>query len=97
MSSNKGGLILDDNYLFKVKQYVSDTTGKASMRLNKLIDELERVTMNGVAAGETSEALKMYVNIAKEYGNIVEQFGKDYVKELSRFQKRIDEIDNDLY
>lgn len=95
MSNNR--LILDDSYLAKVNYYISNTTEKANFKLSKLLRELESVISKGVVDGETSIVLNQYVDRVKELSGVIEKFGDEYVKELSKFQKRIDEIDDDLY
>lgn len=90
-------LILDDNYIERVKAYFKATACDAERKLDILIAALSNVCEGGAISGETADVLKQYLDRVSALSGMILKYGTECSNFAQDFLNTIDEIDEKLY
>lgn len=90
-------LVIDDNYINEVAEYF-ETQGKQLQRMvDSYIAALKRVTEEGVVEGETSDALKSFLEYAEKLNQVVSATSVEVRDTVMNYLEEIDTQDQYLY
>lgn len=90
-------LVIDDNYINEVAEYF-ETQGKQLQRkVDSYIAALKRVTEEGVVEGETSDALKSFLEYAEKLNQVVSATSVEVRDTVMNYLEEIDTQDQYLY
>lgn len=92
-------VIVDDDFFTKAGQVLKDQAAFTNRVFNKYVAELEGVLETGLMEGETSRALREFVDCLKEYNvdNQIETEGIDLHLSATLLLKEVDDQDGYLY
>lgn len=90
-------LVIDDNYINEVAGYF-ETQGKQLQRMvDSYIAALKRVTEEGVVEGETSDALKSFLEYAEKLNQVISATSVEVRDTVMNYLEEIDTQDQYLY
>lgn len=89
--------IIDDEYLEEMEKWISNQGEQFETFLSEYIRILLQTSMQGIAEGETAEALKYYIGIAFTLKNHVGNTSELTEQMLKNYSTDIDEADSYLY
>lgn len=90
-------LVIDDNYINEVAEYF-ETQGKNLQRMvDSYIAALKRVTEEGVVEGETSDALKSFLEYAEKLNQVISSTSVEVRDTVMNYLEEIDTQDQYLY
>ena len=86
--------ILDDEYINEMITFFDNTSEKAEMQLNELIERLQAVCEFGIMEGNKAEYLKIFTERTAALKGLVREYGEASVKLLEEFLADIDKADS---
>lgn len=90
-------LVIDDSYINEMAEYF-ETQGKQLQRMvDSYIAALKRVTEEGVVEGETSDALKSFLEYAEKLNQVVSSTSVEVRDSVMNYLEEIDTQDQYLY
>lgn len=90
-------LVINDNYINEMAEYF-ETQGKQLQRMvDSYIAALKRVTEEGVVEGETSDALKSFLEYAEKLNQVVSATSVEVRDTVINYLEEIDTQDQYLY
>lgn len=92
-------VIVDDDFFTKAGQVLREQAASVNKVFNRYVQELEGVLETGLMEGETSQALREFVDCLKEYNvdNQIEAEGNDAFLSATLLLKEVDDKDGYLY
>lgn len=93
MDNKKEILILDNQYIDEICNYIEKTTFKSNMQLSVLMTVLENIVEYGIVKGETAEVLSVFMQRVSSLEDCIKAFGTEYINILNDFKKNIDDVD----
>lgn len=90
-------LVIDDNYINEVAEYFETQGKQLQCMVDFYIAALKRVTEEGVVEGETSDALKSFLEYAEKLNQVISATSVEVRDTVMNYLEEIDTQDQYLY
>ncbi len=90
-------LVIDDSYINEVAEYFETQGKQLQHMIDSYIAALKRITEEGVAEGETSDALKFFWEYAQKLNYVISDTSVKVRDTVMNYLEEIDILDQYLY
>lgn len=90
-------LIIDDNYINEMAEYFEKQGKQLQSMVNAYIAAMKRITEEGIAEGETSDALKTFLEYAQRLNQVISATSVEVRDSVMNYLEEIDTQDQYLY
>lgn len=90
-------LIIDDNYINEMAEYFEKQGKQLQSMVNAYIAAMKRITEEGIAEGETSDALKKFLEYAQRLNQVISATSVEVRDSVMNYLEEIDTQDQYLY
>jgi len=87
-------LVLDDKYIHEMSTFFINTSEKAEMQLEGLINALQNACADGISEGKTAEVLADFTEKAAMLKNRIREYGSECSKQALDFLESVDDADS---
>lgn len=90
-------LVIDDSYINEMAEYFEMQGKQLQCMVDSYIAALKRVTQEGVVEGETSDALKSFLEYAEKLNQVISAASIEIRDSVTNYLEEIDTQDQYLY
>lgn len=90
-------LIIDNNYINEIAEYFEKQGKQLQNMADAYIAAIKRITDEGIVQGETSEALKIFLEYAQKLNQIISSTSIEARDTVMNYLEEIDAQDQYLY
>lgn len=90
-------LVIDDSYINEMAEYFEMQGKQLQCMVDSYIAALKRVTQEGVVEGETSDALKSFLEYAEKLNQVISAASTEIRDSVINYLEEIDTQDQYLY
>lgn len=90
-------LVIDDSYINEMAEYFEMQGKQLQGMVDSYIAALKRVTQEGVVEGETSDALKSFLEYAEKLNQVISAASTEIRDSVINYLEEIDTQDQYLY
>lgn len=90
-------LVIDDSYINEMAEYFEMQGKQLQCMVDSYIAALKRVTQEGVVEGETSDALKSFLEYAEKLNQVISAASIEIRDSVINYLEEIDTQDQYLY
>lgn len=97
MSASEWNLILSEEYMKEMKAFFKNSTEKTELEYETYLSILDRICNETIKSGKTAEALRAFVDQARQLTGYIVEFGAEAAALIDDFVEKVDAADGKLY